>query len=275
MSTEVLIISAAAEFGSQLGATLAQRGAYRVTLVKDGDTALARAQQGLVLLDSDDAAARQAIAQRLLAACPGLSVHFTPQAAGIEAALAQMLPADPEQEAHPLEPLAGDESDSRSWRYVREPVFLREYDPHPPEAAAVEPEATPEDGQTAPELEDEADATDNSTVVGEEETTSERLARVAQETGAVLALLTRDGQDVARAGQVDAATEASVRALGANGLGSQANGRLCFVDSAEPQETCLLYVCNAGALQLAVLVPDDCSVRSLRSVCDQILESLA
>lgn len=276
MSTEVLIISAAADFGSQLGTALAQRGAYRVALVRDGDTALAHAPQGLVLLDCDDEAARQAFAQRLLADCPGLAVHFTPQAAGIEGALAQVLPADPEPEAFPLEPLAGDESDSRSWRYVREPVFLREYDPASPEvAAAVAPEATPEDGQSALALEAETDVTGHALDAGKEDAPAAGLERVAQETGSVLALLTRDGQDVARAGQVDALTEASVRALGANGMGSQAARHICLVDRVEPQESCLLYVGNAGALQLAVLAPDDCSVRTLRCACDRMLESLA
>ena len=125
MCTEVMIISAAMDFGSELGVALAQRGAYRVSLVHDGATALARVQQGLVLLDSLDEEAGRALVQQLQETKPGLAVHFTPQAAGVEAALEQLQPAEDTLDAAPLEPLAGDESDASSWRFVREPEFLR------------------------------------------------------------------------------------------------------------------------------------------------------
>ena len=75
--------------------------------------------------------------QQLQETKPGLAIQFTPQAAGVEAALEQLQPDADEVDAAPLEPLAGDESDASSWRFVREPDFLRGY---VPAATSTEPD---------------------------------------------------------------------------------------------------------------------------------------
>ena len=271
MISEVLIISAAADFGSELGVALAQQGAYRVALVHDGATALERVQQGLVLLDSLDEEAGRALVQRLREARPGLAVHFTPQAAGVEAALAQLQPAEDTMDAAPLEPLAGDESDASSWRFVREPEFLRGYVSDAPAAVPGfgDEETLPDDEtQCLPAV--SAEISDDE----EEEPPPDGLTVLAQKTGAVFAVLTRDGRAVASAGELDEPTMASLHALGAEGAGSQAAARLFLVDSPQLQESCLLYVGNAGALRLSLLVSDDCSLRTLRAACNGYLESL-
>ena len=272
MCTEVMIISAAADFGSGLGVALAQRGAYRVSLVHDGATALARVQQGLVLLDSLNEEAGRALVQQLRESKPGLAVHFTPQAAGIEAALAQLQPSADTIDAAPLEPLAGDENDASSWRFVREPEFLRGYVPDATSTVLDIEEAEPlPDEETQCLIAVTAEVSDD----GEDESTPDELAALAQETGAVYAVLTRDGEDVASVGGLDEATVASIHALGANGAGSQMAASLFFVDSPDLQESCLLYVGNAGKLRLSLLVSDDCSLRTLRAACDGYLESQA
>ena len=272
MNTEVLIISAAANFGSELGVALAQRGAYRVALVNDGATALARVEQGLVLLDSLDEEAGRALVQQLRETKPGLAVHFTPQAAGVKAALEQLQPDTDEMDAAPLEPLAGDESDASSWRFVREPEFLRGLVPAAPAANPDigEEESLP-DEETQCLLAVSAEVSDD----GKDETPPNDLMALALVTGAVYVVLTRDGQEVACAGGLDEATVASIHALGADGAGSQVAVSLFLVDSPDLQESCLLYVGNAGALRLSLLVPDDCSPRALRAACDGYLESLA
>ena len=272
MNTEVLIISAAANFGSELGVALAQRGACRVSLVRDGATALARVQQGLVLLDSLDEEAGRALVQQLRETKPGLAVHFTPQAEGVEAALAQLQPSADTMDAAPLEPLAGDESDASNWRFVREPEFLRGYMP-----AATSTVLDIEEAESLPDDETQCLPAVSAEVsdVGKVESPPADLTALAQETGAVYAVLTRDGENVASAGGLDEATVASIHALGANGAGSQAAASLFLVDSPDLQESCLLYVGNAGALRLSLLVPDDCSLRALRAACDAYLESQA
>ena len=180
MCTEVMIISAAADFGSELGVALAQRGAYRVSLVQDGATALARVQQGLLLLDSLDEEAGRALVQQLRETKPGLAVHFTPQAAGVEAALEQLQPAEDTLDAAPLEPLAGDESDSSSWRFVREPEFLRGLAPATPAANPdIEEEESLQDEETQCLLAVSAEVSDD----GKEETPPNDLMALAQVDG--------------------------------------------------------------------------------------------
>ncbi len=272
MCTEVMIISAAADFGSELGVALAQRGAYRVALVSDSATALARVQQGVVLLDSLDEEAGQALVQQLRETKPGLAVHFTPHAAGVEAALEQLQPDADEMDAAPLEPLAGDESDASSWRFVREPDFLRGYVPAVPTTVSdIEEAGSLPDDETQCLTSASAEVSGD----GEVQTPPADLTALAQATGAVYAVLTRDGESVASVGGLDEATAASIHALGANGAGSQMAASLFLVDSPNLQESCLLYVGNAGALRLSLLVPDDCSPRALRAVCDAYLESRA
>lgn len=267
MSKAVLIISAAADFGSELGVALARRGACRVALVGDGAAALPLLPQDLVLLDSSEEAASRVLAQQLQQAQPDLAIHHMPQGASVGTALTQWQPPATSEEATPLEPLAGDESDASSWHYIQEPAFLREYVPATLAAAPGLGEAQP--GQPAA-LEETVTA---SATVDEDPTTA-GLAQLRQETDALIALLTREGQPCARAGRLDERIEADLRALGAEGAGSQDAVRLLLVDDPALPEACLLYVCDAGALQLSVLVPDDRSVRALRGACDRFLQSL-
>ena len=265
MRREVLIISAAGDFGSELGLAIAQgEAAWRVSLVDNSGAALTRAPQGIVLLDGEEEEAAQ-LARTLRQSHPELVVHFTPRAEGVEAALAQLQAADPAQSAAALEPLAGDESDARYWHYIREPEFLRDLVPAAAAAAA--------EGRQAQQPAQASATADTRSGADSDDQSAAGLTRLAQETGALAAMLTRDGRTVARAGQLDAPMEAGIRALAADGPGSQAAARLFLVDFPALPEPCLLFVRHAGALQLSLLVPDDRPARALRLACDRFLET--
>ena len=265
MSTELLIISDAGEFGPALGAALAQRGAWRVTIVPDEDAARQAGPRGLVLLDSAETQAGPMLARQLHEFGYDVPVLCSARDAGLEAALARLEPAADSLADGPLEPLAGDESDAGNWRYVSEPDFLRLYSDGglAAPAGASEPYAAEE----APEGLSDALADP-----GDDTPDGSELADLARETGARYLLLERDREEIDRAGELDEITENSLRALADGGAGSGL-ARLYLLETGADQEYCLLYVCNAGPLQLSILVPDDFPVRELRLACERYLKS--
>ena len=94
MSTEVMIISAAAWI-SEASWALPWRNAVR-TALRWCRTAQRRWRgwsRGLVLLDSMDEEAGRVLVQQLQETKPGLAIQFTPQAAGVEAALEKLQPS--------------------------------------------------------------------------------------------------------------------------------------------------------------------------------------
>lgn len=97
------------------------------------------------------------------------------------------------------------------------------------------------------------------------------LADLARETGARFALLLREQEEIGRAGELDEITWSSLKALAGDGAGP-GPARLYLLESGADQEPCLLYVCNAGPLQLSLLVPDDFPVRDLRLACERFLK---
>ena len=269
MSTELLIISDAGEFGPALGAALAQRGAWRVTIVRDEDDARQAQPQGLVLLDSAETQAGPMLARQLHEYGYDVPVLCSARDAGLEAALARLEPAADSLADAPLEPLAGDESDAGNWRYVSEPDFLRLYSDGglAAPAGAVEPDSAKPEAQEATEGFSDALADP-----GEEAPDSPELADLARETGARYLQLERDREEIDRAGELDEITESSLRAL-ADGAAGSGPARLYLLETGADQEHCLLYVCNAGPLRLSILVPDDFPVRELRLACERYLKS--
>lgn len=271
MSTELLIISDAADYGPALGIALAQRGAWRVTLVRDEDAARQAQPQGLVLLDSAEEQAGPALARQLHEYGYDVPVLCSARDAGLEAALARLEPAADSLAGAPLEPLAGNESDSGNWRYVSEPDFLRLYSDGG--VAASDRASEPESRQDPAESEPTESLEEFSGAVVEtdgEASAAPELADLARETGARYLLLLRERDEIGRVGELDAITETSLRALAEDSAGS-GPARLYLLETGADQELCLLYVCNAGPLQLSILVPDDFPVRELRLACERFL----
>ncbi|MCY3718248.1 MAG: hypothetical protein OXG07_01665 [Anaerolineaceae bacterium] len=272
MSTELLIISDAVEYGPALGIALAQRGAWRVTIVRDEDAARQARPRGLVLLDSAEAQAGPALARQLHEYGYDVPVLCSARDAGLEAALARLEPAANSLADAPLEPLAGNESDAGNWRYVSEPDFLRLYSDWgmTESAGASEPGPRQDTAEQEPMgslegLSDLAGESDGDASAGPE------LADLARETGARFALLLREQEEIGRAGELDEITWSSLKALAGDGAGP-GPARLYLLESGADQEPCLLYVCNAGPLQLSLLVPDDFPVRDLRLACERFLK---
>jgi len=272
MSTELLIISDAGEFGPALGAALAQRGAWRVTIVRDEDAARQAGPQGLVLLDSPEAQAGPMLARQLHEYGYDVPVLCSARGAGLEAALARLEPAADSLADAPLEPLAGNESDASNWRFVSEPDFLRLYSDGrvavPADASEPESQQETADPETQEALEGLSELAADA---GDDTADGPGLADLARETGARFLLLERDGEEIARAGELDETTETSLRMLADDGAGP-GPARLYLLEAGADQEQCLLYVCNAGPLQLSLLVPDDFSVRELRLASERFLK---
>lgn len=272
MSRELLIVSDSAEFASTLGIALTQRGAWRVSLAGDVEAALQAKPRGTVLLDSEEADAGRLVSRQLHEFGTDVAVHSISRSAGLAASLALLEPPAEAPAEAPLEPLGGDESDARFWRYVTEPEFLRNF--------RVEAEAdTAADSVDGLRQEDgsqkEADAgpVDDGGLPGREAAeppAAVDLTGLLRETGARLALLQRDGAEIASAGQVDDAALASLRAQGAGGATTQ----LHLVSVAGKDEPDLLFITGTGPLQLSLLVADDVPVRSLRRACAAFLADL-
>lgn len=272
MSTELLIISDAGEFGPALGAALAQRGAWRVTIVRDEDAARQAQPQGLVLLDSAEALAGPMLARQLHEYGYDVPVLCSARGAGLEAALARLEPAADSLADTPLEPLAGNESDASNWRYVSEPDFLRLYSDGGVAAPAGASEPDSQQDTAEPESQEVPEGfSDALADPGGEAPAAPELADLAQETGARYLLLERERDEIGRAGELDEITETSLRALADDGAGP-GPARLYLLEIGVDQEHCLLYVCNAGPLQLSILVPDDFPVRDLRLACERFLK---
>lgn len=273
MSTELLIISDAADFGPALGVALARRGAWRVTIARDEGAALRAGPRGLVLLDSAEAQAGPALARQLHEYGYDVPVLCSARDAGLEAALARLEPAADSLADAPLEPLAGNESDAGNWRYVSEPDFLRLYggggDTAPEDAG--EPESEQETAAPAPQESSEGHA-DPVADAGGDTADGPQLADLARETGARFVLLQRGREEIGRAGEVDAITEASLRALSDDGA-RPGPARLYLLEVGAEQECCLLYVCNAGPLQLSILAPEDRPARELRLACERFFKA--
>lgn len=272
MSTELLIVSESAEFASTLGVALTQRGAWRVSLAGDMEDALQAKPRGMVLLDSEEADADRALSRQLHEFGTDVAVHSISRSEGIAASLAMLEPPAESPAEATLEPLGGDESDARFWRYVNEPEFLRNF--------TVEAEAdTSADGTDSlrrddvPPTEADAGPIADGDLPGSEaaEPATVDLTGLMQETGARLALLKRDGAEIASAGQVDDAALASLRAHGADG---GATTQLRLINAGGKDEPDLLFVTGTGPLQLTLLVADDVSVRTLRRACAAFLADL-
>ncbi len=271
MSTELLIISDGAEFGPALGIALAQRGAWRLTTVRDEDAARQAQPQGLVLLDSAEQQAGPVLARQLHEFGYDVPVLCSARSAGLEAALARLEPAANSLEDTPLEPLAGNESDAGNWRYVSEPDFLRLYSDGAVEAAVDVSEAKSRQDTTQPEPQESPEGPpDAAAGAGDGSQAAPELTDLARETGARFVLLERAQEEVARAGEVDEMTAASLRALARDGAG-QGPARLYLLETDADQAICLLYVCNRGPLQLSLLASDEVSVRDLRLACERYL----
>lgn len=269
MSTELLIVSESAEFASTLGIALTQRGAWRVSLAGDVEDALQAKPRGMVLLDSEEADADRALSWQLHEFGTDVAVHSISRSEGIAASLAMLEPSSETPAEAALEPLGGDESDARFWRYVNEPEFLRNF--------TIEAETdTSADGlrqEDEPQTESDAVPDDDGDLPGSEtaEPDAVDLTGLMQETGACLALLKRDGAEIASAGQVDDATLASLRAHGAGG---GATTQLHLVNAGGRDEPDLLFISGTGPLQLTLLVADDVPVRTLRRACAAFLADL-
>lgn len=272
MSTELLIISDEADYGPALGIALAQRGAWRVTVVPDEDAARRAQPQGLVLLDSAEAQAGPTLARQLHEYGYDVPVLCSARGAGLEAALARLEPAANSLADAPLEPLAGSESDASNWRYVSEPDFLRLYSDGGVAASADFSEPESRRDETEPESLESAEWLSDALVAsGTGTSAAPELADLAQETGARFLLLEREREEIARVGELDEITENSLRALSRDGAGP-GPARLFLLETGADQQHCLLYVCHAGPLQLSILVPDAISVRDLRHACERYLK---
>lgn len=273
MSTELLIISDAADFGPALGVALARRGAWRVTIARDEGAALRAGPQGLVLLDSARGQAGPILARQLHEYGYDVPVLCSARGAGLEAALARLETAADSLADAPLEPLAGNESDAGNWRYVSEPDFLRLYGgggATAPEGAG-EPESGMVEADPAPQESSEGHC-DTVADAGGDTPDGPQLADVALETGARFVLLELEREEVGRSGEVDAIAEAGLRAL-ADGGPAHGPARLYLLEVGAEQEHCLLYVCNAGPLRLSILAPEDRPARELRLACERFLKA--
>ncbi len=272
MSRELLIVSDSAEFASTLGIALTQHGAWRVSLAGDVEDALQAKPRGMVLLDSEEADAGQVLSRQLHEFGTDVAVHSISRSAGIAASLAMLEPPAESLAEAALEPLGGDESDARFWRYVNEPEFLRNFTV----AAEADTSADGIDGlrqEDVPQAEADAGPVEGEDLPGSEAAAPAAvdLTGLMQETGARLALLERDGAEIASAGQVDDATLASLRAQGA---GAAATTQLHLVNAGGKDEPELLFVTGMGPVQLSLLVADDVPVRTLRHACATFLADL-
>ena len=278
MSTELLIVSESPEFASTLGIALTCRGAWRVSLASDVEDLLQTRPAGMVLLDSEEADAGHVLSRQLHEFGADVAVHSISRSAGIEASLAILEPAAATLAELPLEPLGGDESDARFWRYVSEPEFLRHFtaDSGPDAPVAVPDELQPDDA-VAPQSETEAapetceDVHDGDGAAGQ---AVYDLASLMQATGAHLALLQRDGAEVARAGQADDALQASLGPPASEVVGNATPTQLQLVNAGDNDEPDLLFAVRKGPFQLSLLVPDEVSVRALRRACAGFLADL-
>ncbi|MCE2490358.1 MAG: hypothetical protein J4G17_10345 [Anaerolineae bacterium] len=271
MSTELLIISESLDFGPALGIALAQQGAWRVAIVRDEDEARQAQPRGLVLLDNAEEQAGSVLARQLHEFGYDVSVLCSARSAGLEAALARLEPAANSLADTPLEPLAGNESDAGNWRYVSEPDFLRLYSDGAVEAPADVSEAESRQYTAQPKAQESlAGPPDAVAGLADGSQAAPELAELARETGALFVLLERAHEEIARAGEVDETTEASLRALGKDGAG-QGPARLYLLETGGDQAFCLLYVIDRGPLQLSLLASEEVSLRDLRLACERFL----